>query len=96
MLDDGWMVKGACYHTNDPDKFFPETTQGLKVDANPAKRVCKTCPVKVSCLFYAIGHDEKYGVWGGLTMAERRRISKPLRRRIKASWFKRHPYSIPG
>jgi hypothetical protein len=35
-----------------------------------AARVCATCPVRVECL--AAGERELHGIWGGLTVAERR------------------------
>ena len=34
--------------------------------------VCQQCPVREECLQYAIDHDERYGIWGGLTDRERR------------------------
>ncbi len=42
--------------------------------------VCSTCPVRESCLEYALGYREKEGVWGGATERERRRIIRQRRR----------------
>ena len=44
-----------------------------------AKRFCAACPVRRPCLEFALVHDE-FGVWGGLTEGERRRLRKQRRR----------------
>ncbi|MBF1033476.1 MAG: WhiB family transcriptional regulator [Candidatus Nanosynbacter sp.] len=38
--------------------------------------MCRSCPVLKQCLEYALRHPEsaEYGVWGGTTVAQRRRI----------------------
>lgn len=66
---ESWMTLGICAQT-DPDAFFPE--QG--VNARNAKATCRRCPVKAQCLQYALDNDERYGVWGGLSERERRRV----------------------
>jgi WhiB family redox-sensing transcriptional regulator len=53
------------------DMFFPE--RGEYVDA--AKAVCSHCPVRQTCLEYAISTNERWGIWGGTSERERR----PLR-----------------
>jgi hypothetical protein len=62
----------VCAET-DPEAFFPE--KGGSVRA--AKRVCRSCDVRRQCLEYALENDERFGIWGGLSERERRRI-KPL------------------
>ena len=44
-----------------------------------AKKVCTGCDVKGDCLEYALAHDERFGIWGGLSERERRRLEKPSR-----------------
>jgi len=39
-----------------------------------AKSICFNCTVRVECADYAIRAREPYGVWGGLTEAEREDI----------------------
>lgn len=78
-----WTKDAACAST-DPDGFFPEKG-GTTRDH---KRVCNgdgtphrpPCPVRDDCLAYAIDNDERFGIWGGLSERERRRIKPGPRR----------------
>jgi WhiB family transcriptional regulator, redox-sensing transcriptional regulator len=67
--DANWQDSARCLGLN-PDLFYPEN-QTL---AREAKEVCDGCPVRVECLEYAIEKGERFGVWGGLTERERRRL----------------------
>jgi WhiB family redox-sensing transcriptional regulator len=40
------------------------------------KRVCLSCEVRQECLEYALAHDERFGIWGGLSERERRRLKR--------------------
>lgn len=62
-----WMDEAVCAQVGS-EIFFPEAG----ANPNEAKRVCRNCPVKAECLDYALSHGMVYGVWGGLTEAERR------------------------
>lgn len=64
-----WMADALCAQS-DPDAFFPE----VGVSAEPAKKVCAECTVREQCLAYALERDEKFGIWGGLSAAERRKL----------------------
>jgi WhiB family redox-sensing transcriptional regulator len=66
---EGWRDRALCAETW-PDAFFPEKGES----ATPAKRVCRACPVQAQCLEFALGNDERTGVWGGLSERERRRL----------------------
>lgn len=55
----------------DPDLFFPDSGQS----AEPAKRICRRCPVRAECLEYALRHGERFGVWGGLSERQRRMLA---------------------
>lgn len=58
------------------DLFFPEKNQSMQAQ----KAVCAGCPVSAQCLEWALANDEQFGVWGGLSAAERRRItSRPAK-----------------
>ena len=74
--DDGglsWQERSLCAQT-DPEAFFPEKGGSTR----EAKRVCTTCEVRVECLEYALDHDERFGIWGGLSERERRRLKKAM------------------
>ena len=64
-----WVSYAAC-RDSDPDLFFP----GPDGDTSKAIRICNSCAVREQCLDYALTVRERYGVWGGTTERERRRI----------------------
>lgn len=74
----GWMRKGNCIGV-DPELFFPEHG----ASTYEAKEVCRGCVVKTDCLEYALANGEKFGIWGGLSERERRKVrrSRSLARR---------------
>jgi WhiB family redox-sensing transcriptional regulator len=67
-----WRDGAACRH-RDPELFFPEGTAGPALrQADQAKRVCQSCPVRTPCLDFALRHGLGFGIWGGVTGEERR------------------------
>ena len=66
-----WQSEALCAQT-DPEAFFPEKGGSTR----DAKRVCGVCPVREECLQYAMDNDERFGIWGGLSERERRRLRK--------------------
>lgn len=76
-----WMDYAACTEVA-PDLFFADMT--LLAETKHAKKICETCPVKDQCLQYALENRIEHGVWGGLTINERRsllRRSKVFRKK---------------
>ena len=69
--DRPWAIHGAC-RRYDPELFFP----GPDGSADEAKRVCRACPVLDECREWALDHRVRYGIWGGLTERERRRVHR--------------------
>lgn len=67
----GWQERALCAQT-DPEAFFPEKGGSTR----EAKRVCGSCEVRAECLGYALEHDERFGIWGGLSERERRRLKR--------------------
>ena len=67
----GWQADALCAQT-DPEAFFPEKGGSTR----DAKKVCAGCAVRVQCLDYALANDERFGIWGGLSERERRRLRK--------------------
>lgn len=74
VLDDGvlaWQDRALCAQT-DPEAFFPEKGGSTR----EAKRVCASCEVRAECLDYALANDERFGIWGGLSERERRKMKR--------------------
>jgi WhiB family redox-sensing transcriptional regulator len=66
-----WQDKALCAQT-DPEAYFPEKGGSTR----EAKRICVSCEVKQECLEYALMQDERFGIWGGLSERERRRLKR--------------------
>lgn len=67
----GWQERALCAQT-DPEAFFPEKGGSTR----EAKKVCLSCDVRSECLEYALSKDERFGIWGGLSERERRKLKK--------------------
>lgn len=66
-----WMEGARCLDA-DPDAFFPEKGGSTR----EAKRICSQCDVREECLEYALDNDERFGIWGGMSERERRRLKR--------------------
>src|SRR5215471_8341935 len=74
LLDEGksgWQAQANCMGV-DPDLFFPERGGSTR----EAKEVCRGCVVREDCLEYALANGEKFGICGGMSERERRRIRR--------------------
>jgi WhiB family redox-sensing transcriptional regulator len=67
----GWQERALCAQT-DPEAFFPEKGGSTR----EAKKVCTSCEVRSECLDYALANDERFGIWGGLSERERRKLKR--------------------
>jgi WhiB family transcriptional regulator, redox-sensing transcriptional regulator len=70
---DQWQDRALCAQT-DPEAFFPEKGGSTR----EAKKICLGCEVRNECLEYALAHDERFGIWGGLSERERRRLKRGI------------------
>lgn len=71
-LDDlSWQDYANCRGA-DADLFFPERGASTR----KAKSICAECEVRSSCLDFAIREGEKFGIWGGMSERERRRVRR--------------------
>jgi WhiB family redox-sensing transcriptional regulator len=68
-----WRQRANCVGI-DPDLFFP----GRGSTTRDAKEVCRGCVVRDECLAYAMTARERFGIWGGLSERERRRLRHAL------------------
>ncbi len=72
-IEEQWQERALCAQT-DPEAFFPEKGGSTR----EAKRICLGCEVRGECLEYALAHDERFGIWGGLSERERRRLKRGI------------------
>lgn len=68
-----WMSDAACAEVG-PEMFFPEKGGSTR----NAKAICAGCTVAAQCLDYAMRNDERFGIFGGKSERERRRLRKSL------------------
>jgi WhiB family redox-sensing transcriptional regulator len=70
-----WQERALCKEV-DAELFFPYKGENCAA----AKQVCGLCEVSAQCLNYAIAHQERVGVWGGMSERERRKEAAKRRR----------------
>jgi WhiB family redox-sensing transcriptional regulator len=68
-----WTDLALCAET-DPELFFPEKGQSTLA----AKRTCMACDVRAECLQYALENNERFGIWGGKSERQRRKLREEL------------------
>lgn len=69
-----WIAGALCAQT-DPEAFYPEKGGSTK----DAKAICSMCAVRSQCLEYAMEMGERFGIFGGLSAHERRRLKAARR-----------------
>ena len=72
-----WQQYGSC-RTTDATVFFPPAhfehkPERLAREAE-AKAICAQCPVRLTCLDWALETREPHGVWGGYAESERKQM----------------------
>ena len=87
-----WQLRGSCRDMDTSVFFHPDggTGEAGRHRGTAAIAVCARCPVLAECAAYALAAGEPYGVCGGFTVAERRRLlaigwedlADPWRRRV--------------
>lgn len=86
------MEEAACADdAYDPELWFTPIGKdegGVRIDradyaTRKAKQICNACPVKAQCLDVALSNERtsryRWGIWGGLTPAERDEVAKERR-----------------
>lgn len=68
-MNDNWRDEALCLEIGG-DPFFPEKGEPIA----DVKRVCQGCPVRAECLEYSIVTNQRYGVWGGVSERNRRKL----------------------
>lgn len=69
-----WYKSARCAEIGG-DEWYPEDS----CLGNTAKKVCQECPVQVECLEYALVNNERYGIWGGRSPNERKKLLRQRR-----------------
>lgn len=69
--DLGWHLQAICREVGG-DTWFPDAGGSTR----EAKRICADCPVRLQCLNYALKRNEPFGIWGGLSERERRKVRR--------------------
>jgi WhiB family transcriptional regulator, redox-sensing transcriptional regulator len=80
-----WQMRGACRGMDSALFFHPEGERGRARAGREAhaKQICSSCPVLVRCRAHALAVHEPYGVWGGLSEAERDEIVRAQDRTLR-------------
>lgn len=66
-----WRDFGACVgHVE--ITWFPARGESTRA----AKAICASCPVRDVCREVALARGEKFGIWGGLSERQRRRLRR--------------------
>ena len=66
-----WMADALCAQV-DTELFFPEKG----ASSREARKVCVKCPVRKECLEFSMSTGERFGVWGGKSERERRKMRR--------------------
>ena len=69
-----WATDGACWNHPTPDLWFPD--KGDNVSSRVAKQICAECPVLSTCRQYSLDTRQGYGIWGGLSADDRRKLRR--------------------
>lgn len=64
---DSWPMLAKCRGLK--DDLFPDGA-----DQKRARNICIGCEVRLECLAEALDNRIEWGVWGGMTERERRRL----------------------
>lgn len=77
MRADDWQEHALC-RGHHAQLFFPPSTFERKDDRERrearAKAICNVCPSRIPCSQYAVAIKEPFGIWGGMTEADRKAV----------------------
>jgi len=62
--------------------FFPQAHDWVP---EVARSICEGCPIKDACRDFAVNTNQEYGIWGGTSPEDRRKIRRQRRRSIPGS-----------
>ena len=80
-----WSDRALCKQLADagqvdPDLWYPtqDDREGVSSVYAKPRQICRSCSVWEECREYALEHAEGFGMWGGLTPLERRRLARSV------------------
>jgi hypothetical protein len=59
-----------------PDRHCAGVPTEMFYGSDVAAAICEGCPYITACLVYALDNNEEYGVWGGTSERQRRKLRK--------------------
>lgn len=78
-----WRAQAACHNAG--ELFFAPESDGpgpAHWDPEPARRICRLCPVHMECLRTALSREDRahkvHGMWGGYTAPQRWQLRRCL------------------
>jgi WhiB family redox-sensing transcriptional regulator len=71
MSTEDWRELALCAQVG-LDMFFPEKGESSR----PAKSICHRCEVTAECLASAMKNGERFGIWGGVAVRDRRKLRR--------------------
>lgn len=67
-----WTQEALCREVGETNLWFPDKGESSR----EARRVCLGCPVRVECLQYALDNNEHWGIFGGFTERDRKKLMR--------------------
>lgn len=73
-----WQIRGLCRGVDSAWFFHPEGERGRAraQRESRAKELCSRCPVLAQCRQHALRVREPYGIWGGMSEADRELVTR--------------------
>lgn len=84
IRDQDWIDDAACGSKVDDWMWHDYGTRDQDDALAESKRVCGPCPVRDSCLEYALADKELQGIWAATTPDMRRRLRRNIARPSRA------------
>lgn len=98
-----WQMRAACRGLDSAVFFHPDRERGPARAAREqrAKQICASCPVLAQCRRHALAVGEPYGIWGGLSEADRVALAGPNDKALRVAapaWMRLplEPAQSPG
>ena len=73
FIDQPWAAQALCAQT-DPELWYPDKGGSTR----EAKAICAKCFVQAECLDWALTTNERFGIWGGKSERDRRKLQNPI------------------